>query len=248
MARIRTIKPESPPSESTGRVLRDARLLFVMLFTIVDDEGRARAATRMLASLLFPYDDDANAQLAEWLSELERENCVELYEVDGNASSDRELVGASADRQAVALAPSRAARETGRAFREPARGFGPGREWSRREWIRFVRCPIGPMRSGYSNLLEGLSHRCADVEKERAGAVGEAFTSRARGGAPRDSGFKDYCRKNPTYRPVHAERFLSQKRFEGFAQAGALSATEIEVNRDRADRLMRRGKYAVSYQ
>ena len=78
--------------------------------------------------------------------------------------------------------------------------------------------------------------------------MGEAFTSRARGGAPRDSGFKDYCRKNPTYRPVHAERFLSQKRFEGFAQAGALSATEIEVNRDRADRLMRRGKYAVSYQ
>jgi hypothetical protein len=61
--------------------------------------------------------------------------------------------------------------------------------------------------------------------------------------------FKEYCRKNPTYRPVHAERFLSQKRFEGFAQsAAALSATEIEANKDRADRLMRRGKYAVSYQ
>lgn len=55
-------------------------------------------------------------------------------------------------------------------------------------------------------------------------------------------------RKNPTYRPVHAERFLSQKRFEGFAQAAALSTAEIEANKDRADRLMRRGKYAVSYQ
>jgi len=42
MARIRTIKPEFPHSESMGRVSRDARLLFVMLFTIVDDEGRAR--------------------------------------------------------------------------------------------------------------------------------------------------------------------------------------------------------------
>jgi uncharacterized protein YdaU (DUF1376 family) len=31
--------------------------------------------------------------------------------------------------------------------------------------------------------------------------------------------FKNYCKKNPTYRPVHAERFLSQRRFEGF-QAG----------------------------
>jgi len=60
--------------------------------------------------------------------------------------------------------------------------------------------------------------------------------------------FKDYCRKHATYRPVHAERFLSQNRFEGFALSAALSATEIEANKDRADRLMRRGKYAVSYQ
>ena len=85
MARIRTIKPEFPHSESMGRVSRDARLLFVMLFTIVDDEGRARAATRMLASLLFPYDDDATARIGEWLAELVKEHCVELYEADGNA-------------------------------------------------------------------------------------------------------------------------------------------------------------------
>ncbi len=31
----------------------------MLLFTIVDDAGRARAASRMLASLLYPYDDDA---------------------------------------------------------------------------------------------------------------------------------------------------------------------------------------------
>ena len=61
-------------------------------------------------------------------------------------------------------------------------------------------------------------------------------------------GFKDYCRKHPTYRPVHAERFLSERRFEGFAAGPALSAEEIETNKDRADRLMRRGKYAVNYQ
>lgn len=28
--------------------------------------------------------------------------------------------------------------------------------------------------------------------------------------------FKDHCRKNPTYRPVHALRFLSERRFDGF--------------------------------
>lgn len=83
MARIRTIKPEFPQSESTGRLSRDARLLFVQLWTIVDDAGRTRAASRMLASLLYPYDDDAPNLIDGWLDELVAEGCVELYEVDG---------------------------------------------------------------------------------------------------------------------------------------------------------------------
>jgi hypothetical protein len=29
--------------------------------------------------------------------------------------------------------------------------------------------------------------------------------------------FRAHCRRNPTYHPVHAERFLSQRRFDGFA-------------------------------
>lgn len=85
MARIRTIKPEFPQSETVGRLSRDARLLFIMLWTIVDDEGRTRAASRMLASLLYPYDDDARDLMPDWLEELEREGCVELYTVDGSS-------------------------------------------------------------------------------------------------------------------------------------------------------------------
>jgi hypothetical protein len=84
MARIRTIKPEFPQSESMGRVSRDARLLFIMLWTVADDFGRSRASSRMLASLLFPYDDDAAERIPGWLKELEREKCVRVYEVDGN--------------------------------------------------------------------------------------------------------------------------------------------------------------------
>lgn len=84
MARIRTIKPEFPHSESMGRVSRDARLLFVELWCICDDHGRTRAASRMLASLLFPYDDDAPKLIDGWLSELEREGCIVLYERDGS--------------------------------------------------------------------------------------------------------------------------------------------------------------------
>jgi len=84
MARIRTIKPEFPQSESVGRLSRDARLLFIQLWTIVDDAGRARAASRMLASLLYPYDDDAHKKMDVWLAELESGQMIRRYDVDGS--------------------------------------------------------------------------------------------------------------------------------------------------------------------
>jgi hypothetical protein len=83
MARIRTIKPEFPHSESMGRISRDARLTFIELWTLADDSGRLRGNSRMLASLLFPYDDDAKDLIEGWLGELERENCVRRYLIDG---------------------------------------------------------------------------------------------------------------------------------------------------------------------
>ena len=83
MARIRTIKPEFPQSESVGKLSRDARLLFVLIWTHVDDEGRSRAASRMLASLLFPYDDDAPKLVGHWLDELEENGFIQRYDVEG---------------------------------------------------------------------------------------------------------------------------------------------------------------------
>ena len=83
MARIRSIKPEFPQSESMGRISRDARLLFILLFTVVDDAGITRGNSRMLASLLFPYDNDAGNFIDGWLGELEVEECVIRYVVDG---------------------------------------------------------------------------------------------------------------------------------------------------------------------
>ena len=84
MGRIRTIKPEFPQSQSMGRVSREARLLFVLLWTLADDSGRTRAASRMLASLLYPYDDDAPRLISGWLEELATVNAIVLYTVDGD--------------------------------------------------------------------------------------------------------------------------------------------------------------------
>jgi hypothetical protein len=83
MGRIRTIKPEFPQSETIGKLSRDSRLLFLQLFTIVDDCGRARGSSRMLASLLYPYDDDAPKLLQAWLDELSKNECIVQYEHEG---------------------------------------------------------------------------------------------------------------------------------------------------------------------
>lgn len=83
MARIRTIKPELPHSETLGSVSREARLLFINLFTIADDAGRGRATSRLLASLLYPYDDDAGHLIDGWMSELKGVGAVRLYTVNG---------------------------------------------------------------------------------------------------------------------------------------------------------------------
>jgi hypothetical protein len=88
MPRIRTIKPELPQSESIGRLSREARLLFIMLFTAVDDAGRCRGAPRMLASLLYPYDDDVPRLIEAWLAELINEGLVRRYERHGSTYLD----------------------------------------------------------------------------------------------------------------------------------------------------------------
>lgn len=85
MARIRTIKPEFPHSESMGRVSRESRLCFILLWTIADDAGRLRGNSRMLASLLYPYDDDAKNKIDGWLTQLASEGCIARYEVAGTS-------------------------------------------------------------------------------------------------------------------------------------------------------------------
>jgi len=68
-----------------GRVSRESRLCFILLWTIADDAGRLRGNSRMLASLLYPYDDDAKNKIDGWLGQLSDEGCIDRYEVDGTS-------------------------------------------------------------------------------------------------------------------------------------------------------------------
>jgi hypothetical protein len=86
MARIRTIKPEFPEDETLGHVCRDARLMFVLLWTICDDFGRFRASASYLRGQLFPYDEDiSNKEVNEWLDQLCLVGRTKLYRVGNQA-------------------------------------------------------------------------------------------------------------------------------------------------------------------
>ena len=82
MARIRTIKPEFAQSESLSRCSRDARLAFVLMWTLADDYGRLRGNPYLLAGTMFPYDKDARELIEDWLEELETQGCIRRYVVD----------------------------------------------------------------------------------------------------------------------------------------------------------------------
>lgn len=81
--RIRSLKPEMWQDEKIGRLSRDARLLFVGLITMADDDGRFRAPPAIILGHCFPFDGDAGKKLDRWLEELAGLRLVVLYEHDG---------------------------------------------------------------------------------------------------------------------------------------------------------------------
>lgn len=133
MSRIRTIKPEFPQSESVGKLSRDARLLFIMLWTIADDSGRARGNSRGLASLLFPYDDDAFGLIDGWISELDANGFIERYEHDGSRyiQINNWLKHQKIDKPSAPKYPD--PREGSRVIDETSRALAVGREGKGKE-------------------------------------------------------------------------------------------------------------------
>lgn len=83
MARIRTIKPQFYGSASMARVSIEARYLATGLISMADDEGRFLASITAISGHVFPHDDLPAPKVKKWLSELERDGFVVLYEDAG---------------------------------------------------------------------------------------------------------------------------------------------------------------------
>jgi hypothetical protein len=86
MPRIRTIKPEFWEDEKVASVPHGARLLFIALWNLADDEGRLRGATALVHRKVFPYDHDA--PVAKWLDALVAKGFVRRYSVEGQIYLD----------------------------------------------------------------------------------------------------------------------------------------------------------------
>jgi hypothetical protein len=70
MPRSRIIKPEFWSDEKLARLSRDARLLYIGLWTASDDYAVVKGNPMWLRSQIFPYDKIKIDQFKKWLNEL----------------------------------------------------------------------------------------------------------------------------------------------------------------------------------
>lgn len=85
MPRQRMVKPEFFTSESITSLPSWARLLFIGMWVFSDDYGNMRLNVRRIRINIFPDDDFTDENVSEWLSALEENGCIKVYEVEGES-------------------------------------------------------------------------------------------------------------------------------------------------------------------
>lgn len=85
MARKRMIDPNIWQSEDFGKLSLLAKIVFIGLFSLADDEGRGRANPVYLKSSLFPYEESMrSADITKTLLEISSNMSVVFYSCDGS--------------------------------------------------------------------------------------------------------------------------------------------------------------------
>jgi hypothetical protein len=80
MARIRTIKPVFWHDELVGAMPSTARLTFIGLFSLADDEGRMRGSAAYVRSQVFTYDEETStADVERALLQLHNARRIRIY-------------------------------------------------------------------------------------------------------------------------------------------------------------------------
>lgn len=139
MARIRTIRPELLDSEKLGSLSILARLTFIGLISLADDDGRGRGDPKFLLCRIHPYAKDVGlAELNKALIELEKTTLVCLYKVSD--SHYYQLPGwrehQKIDRPRKSLLPPNPTNSTNirRSLDEHSSEDWKGLDWNGMEW------------------------------------------------------------------------------------------------------------------
>jgi hypothetical protein len=206
----------------------------------------------MLASLLYPYDDDAAALIGGWLDDLEQHACIVRYEVGGSTYLEicNWLKHQKIDKPSASKIPPIV--EGSRTFSKPREAsttdLGPrtmdlGIEEKQVSPLSETASPPRTQKAPPEDFLEFWKAYPTDPIMSRKEALSQwnKLTPEERAAASAAvPAFVTHCRANPDYRPVHACRFLSQRRFEGFQQQQAPPGPVVggETPRERAIRMM----------
>jgi len=83
MARSRVVKPDFWSDEKMAKLSRDARLVYIGLWSCSDDYGVTKGNAAWLKSQIFPYDDIGAGSFAQWLKELEKEKRIARFSHHG---------------------------------------------------------------------------------------------------------------------------------------------------------------------
>lgn len=81
MSRKRQLPPNISSREAFKNCSHDARLLYLLLYTIADDEGRMLEDPDLFAFQLFPGESGLGLKIEACLREIEREGLIGRYDV-----------------------------------------------------------------------------------------------------------------------------------------------------------------------
>lgn len=83
MPRQRMVRPDFFASASLAECSVAARLAFIGLWVMGDDNGNVKLSVKKLNRQIFPLDDLPDAVFAGYLGQLEAQGCIRVYEADG---------------------------------------------------------------------------------------------------------------------------------------------------------------------
>lgn len=237
MSRIRTIKPEFWTSEQVVECSTTARLLFIGLWNFVDDGGNIVAASKAIKMKVFPGDDFSVSYVDDLISELLTNGLLVPYKVDGvvywhvtgwkHQKIEKPSFKYPQFEEAAIIQNSTTIR---RPFDDchPAEGSlmeSNGKDSTATqlsETSSDVNSNHKKVRLIYSEAFEEFwkSYPTDDLMSKKAAYVqwlklDDIDKQKATRSVP---AFRAYCKDNPTYRPVHACRYISDRRFDGFSK------------------------------